>query len=96
VLILFIGDETLANIFPIQVLLAFELMAVWFVVLYQILVGLIPAFIYYHTGATLKTIRAEINSKKELLFAGVRSINTILIRMMTVIESCLKYGQNTT
>lgn len=66
--ILFTADHTMANIFPIPVLITFEIMVIFLCLLYQILVDLIPSLIYHHAGIAIAAIHDEINFKENILF----------------------------
>ncbi len=52
-------------------------------ILYQILADLIPSFIYYHAGTSIRAIHDEINNKIEETK-----------REVILIVFCLSYGQN--
>lgn len=69
----FTGNKEICSIFPKSMLLTFEVISVFFVMVYQILVDLIPCFVYYHVGATLDSIHDEINTKSEVIFSAINS-----------------------
>lgn len=62
------SDTMLSNIFPMPIILTFEVVTVFLMILYQILADLIPSFIYYHAGTTITSIHDEINNKKDVFF----------------------------
>lgn len=60
----------LRDMFSVDFLKAFQIIAFIFVILYQILSDMVPAFVYYHSGIVLQAINDEVREAMPLLSAS--------------------------